>query len=94
MLPSPAQIGHALEGLFVVEDWHNFGADYELTLQAWRENIECTWPTLDERYDQRFRRMWRFYIGVSTALFRSRRAQLWQLVLSPHGVPGGYIAPR
>jgi cyclopropane-fatty-acyl-phospholipid synthase len=94
MLPSPAQIGHALEGLFVVEDWHNFGADYELTLQAWRENIECAWPALDERYDQRFRRMWRFYLAVSTALFRGRRAQLWQLVLSPHGVPGGYVAPR
>jgi cyclopropane-fatty-acyl-phospholipid synthase len=94
MLPSPAQIGQALEGLFVIEDWHNFGADYDRTLRAWWENIECAWPTLDERYDHRFRRMWRFYLASSMAVFRCRRAQLWQLVLSPHGVPGGYIAPR
>ena len=94
MLPSPAQTTRALEGLFVIEDWHNFGADYDLTLQAWRRNIERAWPTLDGRYDERFRRMWRFYLAASIALFRSRRAQLWQLVLSPRGVPGGYVAPR
>jgi cyclopropane-fatty-acyl-phospholipid synthase len=28
------------------------------------------------------------------AAFRSRRTQLWQVVLSPHGVPGGYVAER
>jgi cyclopropane-fatty-acyl-phospholipid synthase len=28
------------------------------------------------------------------ASFRARRIQLWQLVLSPNGVPGGYVAPR
>jgi cyclopropane-fatty-acyl-phospholipid synthase len=94
MLPSPAQVGLALEDLFVIEDWHNFGADYDRTLRSWRDNVECAWPTLDEHYDQRFRRMWRFYLAISMAVFRCRRAQLWQLVLSPHGVPGGYLAPR
>jgi cyclopropane-fatty-acyl-phospholipid synthase len=94
MLPSPAQTTRAIEGLFVIEDWHNFGADYDLTLQAWRRNVERAWPSLDARYDSRFRRMWRFYLAASIALFRSRRAQLWQLVLSPRGVPGGYVAPR
>ncbi len=95
MLPSVAQIATASEGLFVLEDWHNFGTDYDLTLQAWRDNIEAAWGRLDgERYDERFRRMWRFYLAGSMATFRSRRAQLWQLVLSPRGVPGGYVAPR
>ena len=94
MLPSPVQIAQAIEGLFTVEDWHNFGADYDLTLQAWRRNIERAWPTLDPRYDERFRRMWRYYLAVSMAVFRCRRAHLWQIVLSPHGVPGGYVAPR
>lgn len=93
MLPSAAQLARALEGLFVVEDWHNFGADYDRTLQAWRTNVEQAWARL-ERYDERFRRMWRFYLASSMALFRSRRGQLWQLVLSPGGVPGGYVAPR
>ncbi len=94
MLPSAAQIAHAIEGRFVVEDWHNFGADYDRTLQAWSTNIEAAWHTLDPRYDARFRRMWRFYLAASMATFRSRRSQLWQLVLSPNGVPGGYVAPR
>lgn len=93
MLPSAAQLARALEGLFVIEDWQNFGADYDRTLQAWRANVERAWSRL-ERYDERFRRLWRFYLASSMALFRSRRGQLWQLVLSPRGVPGGYVAPR
>lgn len=94
MLPSAVQLASASEDRFVIEDWHNFGADYDLTLQAWRDNIEAAWERLGDRYDERFRRMWRFYLAASMAVFRSRRAQLWQLVLSPHGVPGGYVAPR
>lgn len=94
MIPAASQAATALEGLFVVEDWHNFGADYDLTLTAWQENFDRAWPSLSQRYDERFRRMWHFYLAVSTAVFRSRRDQLWQLVLSPTGVPGGYRAPR
>jgi cyclopropane-fatty-acyl-phospholipid synthase len=94
MLPSAVQISRAFEGRFVLEDWHNFGTDYDLTLQAWRRNVEAAWPRLDARYDEHFRRMWRFYLAGSMASFRCRHAQLWQLVLSPEGVPGGYVAPR
>jgi len=94
LLPSERQIAQASEGLFVMEDWHSFGADYDLTLQAWRANVEAAWERLDARYDERFRRMWRFYLAGSMASFRCRHAQLWQLVLSPEGVPGGYRAPR
>ena len=94
MLPSAAQVTDAIEGLFVIEDWHNFGTDYDRTLQAWRSNIEGAWDTLPARYDERFRRMWRYYLAASMASFRTRRTQLWQLVLSRRGVPGGYIAPR
>jgi len=93
MLPSAAQIARACEGHFVLEDWHGFGPDYDRTLQAWRGNVEAAWPSLPD-YDERFRRMWRFYLSASMALFRARRAQLWQLVLSPHGIPGGYEAVR
>ena len=94
MLPSAAQITAASEGRFVLEDWHNFGADYDRTLQAWRANIEVGWDRLPARYDERFRRMWRFYLAASMATFRVRKCQLWQLVLSPRGRPGGYVAPR
>jgi len=93
MLPSAAQIARAVEGLFVVEDWHGFGVYYDRTLQAWRDNIEAAWDALPD-YDARFQRMWRFYLCASMAVFRTRRAQLWQLVLSPRGVPGGYASVR
>ncbi|HEY2396795.1 MAG TPA: cyclopropane fatty acyl phospholipid synthase [Rudaea sp.] len=94
MLPSAKQIAAALEGRMVIEDWHNFGADYERTLMAWRDNIERAWTQVGDRYDERFRRMWRYYLATSIASFRTRRNQLWQLVLSPSGVRGGYQAPR
>lgn len=94
MLPSAKQIAAAVEGRFVIEDWHNFGADYERTLLAWRDNIEAAWDRLPPHYDERFRRMWRYYLATSIASFRTRRNQLWQLVLSPKGVPGGYVAAR
>ncbi|GGA20575.1 cyclopropane fatty acyl phospholipid synthase [Dyella nitratireducens] len=94
MIPAASQVATTLEGLFVVEDWHNFGADYDRTLSAWRANFDAAWSTLCNHYDERFRRMWHFYLSVSTAVFRSRRDQLWQLTLSPYGVPGGYRVPR
>jgi cyclopropane-fatty-acyl-phospholipid synthase len=94
MIPSAQQVAEALQDLFVVEDWHNFGADYDRTLGAWRANVDAAWPRLSQNYDDRFRRMWHFYLSVSAAVFRSRRDQLWQLTLSPEGVPGGYRVPR
>jgi cyclopropane-fatty-acyl-phospholipid synthase len=94
MVPSAEQIANASEGIFVTEDWHNFGADYDRTLMAWRSNFDRAWPSLKTCYDERFRRMWRFYLSASAAVFRARRDQLWQLVMSPNGVRGGYRAPR
>lgn len=94
LVPSAEQITSTSEGLFVIEDWHNFGADYDRTLMAWRENFDAAWPRLAEQYGEPFQRMWRFYLSASAAVFRTRQNQLWQIVLSPHGVPGGYRAPR
>lgn len=94
MIPAAPQVAEAIQDLFVMEDWHNFGQDYDRTLTAWRTNFDSAWPRLSASYESRFRRMWHLYLGVSAAVFRSRRNQLWQLTLSPHGVPGGYRVPR
>jgi len=94
MLPSMAQIAMAVEDLWVLEDWHGFGADYDRTLMAWYENFERRWGEIAASYGERFRRMWRFYLLSSAAAFRARRNQLWQIVLSPSGVPGGYREVR
>ncbi len=87
MLPSIAQLAKAMEGLFVVEDWHNFGPDYDPTLMAWHANFEEAWPALRSRYDQRFYRMWRYYLLSSAGGFRSRSSQLWQVVFTRIGDP-------
>lgn len=94
MLPSPTQIGRAAEGRFVLEDWHNFGPYYDLTARAWYANFERHWPELKKRYDERFRRMWRYYLLSCAGAFRARHMELWQMVFSPHGVPGGYRSVR
>ncbi len=94
MLPSARQITTAAEGLFVLEDWHTFGADYDRTLMAWHANFTAAWPDLAERYDERFRRMWTYYLLSCAGSFRARKNQLWQLVLSPRGVAGGYRSIR
>jgi cyclopropane-fatty-acyl-phospholipid synthase len=90
VLPSASQITDAAEGLLLMEDWHNFGADYDKTLMAWEENFRAAWPELKERYDERFFRMWRYYLLSCAGSFRARITQLWQIVFSPNGVAGGY----
>ena len=90
MLPSMAQISKAAESRMVIEDVHNFGAYYDRTLLEWHANIERGWAELSDRYDTRFRRMWSWYLLSSAGSFRARKLQLWQVVMSPEGVPGGY----
>ena len=85
MLPSIAQIGAAMEGVFVMEDWHNFGPYYDRTLMAWHANFEAAWSDLQDRYDERFYRMWRYYLLSSAGGFRSRSNQLWQIVFTRTG---------
>lgn len=94
MLPSTQQISQSIERLFVLEDWHNFGADYDKTLLSWHVNVEKQWASLAPKYGERFHRMWTYYLLSSAGAFRSRTIQLWQIVLSKHGVPGGYTAVR
>jgi cyclopropane-fatty-acyl-phospholipid synthase len=94
MLPSLKQITASVEGLFVIEDLHNFGADYDKTLLAWLQNFEQAWPGLEDSFGERFRRMWRYYLLSCAGAFRARNIQLWQLVFSANGVRDGYIPVR
>jgi cyclopropane-fatty-acyl-phospholipid synthase len=93
-IPSRRQIDSASEGIWTIEDWHEFGVDYDRTLMAWSDNFERAWPKLKDRYGERFHRMWHFYLMSSAASFRSRNNQLWQVVMSPEGIVGGYQEVR
>jgi len=85
MLPSVAQIARAMEGLFVMEDWHNFGPHYDKTLMAWHVNFEAAWPELKHKYNERFYRMFRYYLLSCAGAFRARDNQLWQIVMARPG---------
>lgn len=93
-LPSIAQIGKSIEGLFVMEDWHNFSADYDKTLMAWFENFDKSWDKIKGAYSPEFYRMWKFYLLSCAGAFRARQIQLWQVVLSKEGVLDGYKTVR
>jgi cyclopropane-fatty-acyl-phospholipid synthase len=86
MIPSISQIGKSMEGIFVMEDWHNLGPDYDKTLMAWYNNFESAWPKLKNYYDERFHRMWRYYLLACAGIFRSRGQQLWQIVMTRPGM--------
>jgi cyclopropane-fatty-acyl-phospholipid synthase len=94
MLPSSRQICSAIEGSFILEDWHSFGADYDKTLMHWFQNFHNNWDALKEKYDERFYRMWKYYLLSCAGSFRARINQLWQIVLSPAGIEGGYRSQR
>ncbi|MBV4414396.1 cyclopropane fatty acyl phospholipid synthase [Enterobacteriaceae bacterium YMB-R22] len=92
-LPSVTQIASASEPWFVIEDLHNFGPDYDKTLMAWYERFQLAWPKLENSYNERFKRMFTYYLNACAGAFRARNIQLWQLVLTK-GLPGGIRVPR
>lgn len=94
MLPSAKQITTASEGLHVMEDWHAFGNDYCKTLKAWHTNFEHHWPDLKQAYDERFYRMWRYYLLSAAGSFRARNVQLWQILFSNNGITGDFYVSR
>ncbi len=94
MLPSVTQLAQAMEGVFVMEDWHNFGPYYDKTLMGWYDNFIANWDKLKHRYDERFYRMWTYYLLSCAGMFRARDAGLWQIVMSKGARPGVYDAVR
>ncbi len=95
MLPSIAQIGKAIEGIFVMEDWHSFGTYYDKTLMAWHDNFTRNWDKIKNIYSERFFRMWKYFLLSAAGGFRAgRRNQLWQIILSTNRKPGGYQSVR
>ena len=82
LIPSLAQIGKAMETKLMIDELHNIGVHFDYTLMAWQKNFKESWDILSMQYDNTFYRMWNFYLAISAASFRSRRLNLWQIVLT------------
>jgi cyclopropane-fatty-acyl-phospholipid synthase len=94
MCPSPVHIGTSAEGLFVLEDWQNFGAYYAKTLAAWNANFEANWDALSKKYPETFFRMFRYYFMSFAGSFRARKVNLWQIVFTKGATPEVYKSVR
>jgi cyclopropane-fatty-acyl-phospholipid synthase len=87
VIPSLASLIRAMEGIFVPEDVHNIGEDYDRTLMAWWHKFDAAWPSLRARYGDAFYRRWKFYLLSCAGAFRSRSQQLFQIVMTRQGTP-------
>lgn len=94
VLPSLPQIGKAVENNLIIEDVQNFGPDYDKTVRAWYANFVKHYPELKDKYDERFFRMWEFYLLACAGVFRARGMQLWQIVMRKIEPTKTYIAAR
>lgn len=93
-LPTLEQMAAAYRGKLLLEDVHNIGAHYDPTLMAWYDNFVKNWDQFKNQYPDHFFRMWEYYLLSSAGSFRSRHHQVYQWVLSPQGVVGGYESVR
>lgn len=96
MLPSVKQITESAECLFILEDWHSFGYDYNKTLMEWYKNFTKNWDKIKKtgKYGERFYRMWIYYLMASAGGFKARQNQLWQIVFSKIGSNREYRSVR
>ena len=94
ILPALNQLIAAGEKLFITEDLQNFGAYYDPTLMAWFKNFDAHWDTIKNNFDERFYRMWKYYLLSCAGVFRARHMQLWHFVFSKKGLIGGYNSIR
>ncbi|CAI3227708.1 cyclopropane fatty acyl phospholipid synthase [uncultured Desulfovibrio sp.] len=93
ILPSIDRIGTAVTGRFIMEDWHNLGANYDRTLMAWARNFTAGRAAGAFHCSEKVARMFQYYLLSCAGAFRARDLQVWQIVLSPRGLPGGYVRP-
>ena len=85
MLPSEAALKPVVAGAGL--DWRaveRFGQDYAETLRLWDERFQAAWEEIRRvsGFDERFRRLWRFYLAYCEAGFRTARTDVIQLGLS------------
>ncbi|WP_321363580.1 cyclopropane-fatty-acyl-phospholipid synthase family protein [uncultured Celeribacter sp.] len=84
MLPSPTvlreEIGKA--GLKTVKS-REFGESYSITLRRWFETFNAKWDQIEAMgFDERFRRMWNFYLTSCAATFHGGNCDVTQITIA------------
>ncbi|HMB77226.1 MAG TPA: cyclopropane-fatty-acyl-phospholipid synthase family protein [Kiloniellaceae bacterium] len=83
MLPSPAAFEKSVEAAgFRIADSSFFGRSYAETLRRWSSAFEANWPAIAQRgFDERFHRMWRYYLSYCEVGFESDRVDVGHFLL-------------
>ena len=83
MLLSPGHMKSQSAGAgLALEEAHTFGSDYSRTLDLWRETFDLQWPSiLPLGFDERFKRMWDYYLEYTSAGFRAGSINVGQFLL-------------
>ncbi|MDI1280750.1 MAG: cyclopropane-fatty-acyl-phospholipid synthase [Brevundimonas sp.] len=85
MLPSEDRLRPVIEQSGLAwQAVERFGKDYADTLALWDQRFQAAWPDIRRMgsFDERFRRLWRFYLAYCEAGFRSGRTDVIQLALN------------
>ncbi len=82
-VPALSEVMPAIERQALwINDLEILRLHYAETLRLWRERFEARWPSLSDRYDERFRRMWEFYLVGSEISFRYFGFMVFQIQLA------------
>ena len=84
MMPSAAALRKQVnQAGLSIENTSYFGKDYAETLRRWAREFEAHWPQIEALgFDERFRRMWRFYLSYCEAGFDNGRIDVGHFTLS------------
>jgi cyclopropane-fatty-acyl-phospholipid synthase len=83
MLPSPTALETVSKkaGL-AFETARTFGLSYAETLRRWRDRFDARWPQIAPMgFDDRFKRMWQYYLASCEGGFRARSIDVGQFRL-------------
>ena len=78
----PEIISHLSARDFHIWDVENLAPHYRLTLDQWSNRFESVVPSVAEQFDEKFVRMWRLYLRVSSAAFRVGEVEVHQILVS------------
>ncbi|NUH64312.1 class I SAM-dependent methyltransferase [Sulfitobacter sp. S0837] len=83
MLPSPSALRQQVERAGLMVDRSvEFGKSYDITLRRWHETFNRKWDQIAELgFDERFRRMWNFYLTSCAATFDSGNCDVTQITV-------------
>ena len=78
----PEIVSHLSARDFQIWDVENLAPHYRLTLDQWSKRFESVVPSVLKKFDEKFVRMWRLYLRVSSAAFREGEVEVHQILVS------------